>query len=128
MGATLRHATDFFLKYVKPVSGTRTCQEAVGELLEAEKAAKRETFLKGLGWALGAFNRSFGETKTSEITQDDIEEWLDDQEFRLATRRAYIRDLGILFNYSVDRGYSAATRLHVSRILSWRMSLQKFLP
>ncbi|MHA3774764.1 tyrosine-type recombinase/integrase [Verrucomicrobiota bacterium sgz303538] len=109
VGATLREATEFFLKHVKPVSGTRTCHQAAEELLEAKrKAGKRESYLKGLGWALGAFNRSFGETKTSEITQDDIEEWLDEQEFKLATRRAYIRDLGILFNFSVDRGYSAA--------------------
>jgi hypothetical protein len=34
---------------------------------------------------------------------------LGEQKFGLATRRAYIRDVGIVFNYAVKRGYCAVT-------------------
>jgi integrase len=108
LGATLRHATDFFLKHHKATTGTVTCVGAASKLIATKrKGGKRESYLKALGWSFGVFNREFGVKKTNEVTQSDIEEWLDDQEFKLATRRAYIRDLGILFGFSRDRGFSA---------------------
>ena len=104
--ATLRQACDFFLKHFKPVGETRTCAAATAELIDIKrKAGKRESYMKGLGWALGKFNKEYGEVKVSEIAQGGIEEWLDEQEFKLATRRAYIRDLGILFAFCNVRGY-----------------------
>ncbi len=108
IGATLRQATDYYLKHVKPVSGTRTCEEAAAELIKTKrKAGKRESYVKALAWAYGVFNRTFGSRKTNEVMQKQVEQWLDSQDYKLVTRRDYIRDLGILFNYCVERGYSA---------------------
>src|SRR2546428_3277140 len=96
-GATLAIATGFYLRHAKPKGGVRTCMEATSELIAAKKASgKRESYLKGLGWSLGVFNRSFSEQKLNEIRRPVIEEWLDSMPFKLATRRAYIRDVGIL--------------------------------
>jgi integrase len=108
VGASLSDAVDFFLKNVKPVSGTKTCKEVAEELLQRKrKSGKRESYVKALGWAFGVFNRKFGDRKINEVIHPEVEDWLDSKEHELATRRAYIRDVGILFNFAVARGYAA---------------------
>jgi integrase len=108
VGASLSDAVEFFLKNVKPVSGTKTCKEVADELLQRKrKSGKRESYVKALGWAFGVFNRKYGDRKINELGHSEIEEWLDSLEHKLATRRAYIRDMGILFNFAKSRGYAA---------------------
>ena len=109
VGATLSVATDFFLRNAKPAGGCRVCKIATEELLTVKRqAGKRESYVKALLWSLGRFNAAFGESNLNEVLQPHIEEWLGRQKFALATRRAYIRDIGILFNFGVKRGYCVA--------------------
>ena len=106
VGATLSIATEFYLRNAKPAGGTHTCKVATAELLAIKKqAGKRESYLKALKWSLGRFNLTFGERNLNEVSQPQIEEWLAEQKFGLATRRAYIRDVGIVFNFAVKRNY-----------------------
>lgn len=108
VGATLSVATEFYLRNAKPAGGTRTCKVTTEELLATKRqAGKRESYVKALKWSLGRFNTAFGERNLNEVSQPQIEEWLTEQKFGLATRRAYIRDVGIVFNFAVKRNYCA---------------------
>jgi len=105
-GATLTAATEFFLRHDKLKNQGRPCTEATTELLEVKRGSgKRESYVKALKWALGRFNQTFGKQLMNEVFQKAVEDWLSSQSFAMATRRAYIRDIGILFNFGVKRGY-----------------------
>lgn len=105
-GATITVATDYYLRNAKLKNQGQFCTEATTELLEVKRGSgKRESYVKALKWALGRFNLTFGKQVMNEVSQKAVEDWLSSQSFALATRRAYIRDIGILFNFGVKRGY-----------------------
>ncbi len=106
VGASITEAARFFLAHARPVGGKRNCAEVLEELIEAKgKAGRRDSYLKALRWSLGVFNRSFGIRHINEVTEQDVSEWLDSKHFSLANRKAYLRDVNILFNFAVKKRY-----------------------
>lgn len=108
--ADLLEAVEFFIRHTRPEGGEKPLTDAIVELLEAKKkAGKKESYLKGLGWSLRKFADDFPNTKIHEVSRDDFETWLDEEEFTLATRRNYIRDCGILFNFAVSKKWASVS-------------------
>lgn len=106
VGASIAEAATFFLAHARPSGGKQKFADVLGELLEAKrKAGKRESYVKALRWSLGVFSRFFGSHYINEITERDVEEWLDEQRFSLPNRKAYLRDLNILFNFAFKKHY-----------------------
>lgn len=108
IGATLTEAVDYFLRHAKPKNGKRLCKDVANELLESKRrAGKRESYQKALKWALGKFNKSFGERLIHEVRREEVEDWLNSLGYSGTSRRNYLRDLGIMFRFAIVRGYCA---------------------
>ena len=102
--ADLLEAVEFFIRHTRPEGGAKSLNDAIEELLAVKtKAGKKESYIKGLGWSLRKFAADFSGASMHEISRDDFEGWLDEEDFSLATRRNYIRDCGILFNFAVGK-------------------------
>jgi hypothetical protein len=111
IGSSIAEAGAFFLAHARPKGGKRSCINALEELIDSKrKAGRRESYLKALGWSLGCFNKSHGTEPINEITERDVEEWLDTKDFSLANRKAYLRDFNILFNFALKKGYCGTNR------------------
>lgn len=93
---------EFYLRHTRPEGGEKSIPEVIEELLAVKKrAGKKESYLKGLGWSLKKLAQDFEGSPINEISKDDFEGWLDEEDFSLPTRRNYIRDCGILFNFAI---------------------------
>lgn len=103
-----------------PKNGKITCQKLAAEVLTSKQAnGKKPKYLKALRSAFSRFNETFGQRLAHEITPAEIESWLHaltvpkrdpeapKQLVSALTRRNYLRDLGILFNFGINRGYLA---------------------
>lgn len=111
VNASLTEAVQFFLKHAKPVGGTKSLSDAISELLDSKrKAGKRESYVRILGWVLNAFERELKGRDVNEIARHDVEAWLDRFD-NLATRKNRIRDLSILFEFCLRRGYCGSNPL-----------------
>ena len=97
-------AVEFYIRHTRPEGGEKLIEEVIVELLKERKlSGRKESYLKGLGWSLRKFGDDFKTSYIHEITKDDFLEWLEEEDFTLATRRNYIRDCGILFNFAHSR-------------------------
>jgi integrase len=106
--ASLTEAVDYFLQHARPVGGIVTIQEAIDTLIKDKEAAgKGERHTNGLRWNLERFADDHEKLHLHEVAREHIEEWLQDAEFSTTTRRNYIRDLSILFNFALKREWVA---------------------
>lgn len=106
---TLTEAVRYFLKHAKPVGGIRTLQESIKELIKDRKAAGHGALhVNGLRCNLQRFAKDFPKARLHEIKRDQIVAWLDAQDFGTRTRRNYLRDLDVLFNFSIKREWIAS--------------------
>ena len=106
VGATLTQATEHFLLHHRQPSDQPLFKDIAAEVLQKKIRANRKTsYTDGLGWTYGVFNSAFGDRKISEITADEIEDWVWDMEYAPATIRGYLRDVGQVFRYAVKREY-----------------------
>lgn len=109
---SLTEAVEYYLKHSRPIGGTFTIQEAIDTLIKDKEAAgKGERHLRGLRWNLERFSEDFPKLNLHEINRKHVEEWLEEEDFSTATRRNYIRDLSILFNFAIRREWIASMPL-----------------
>jgi len=112
VGCSLTEATNFFLARAKPANAARTLADASAELLQAKiRSNRKETTVKALGWSLGTFNRSFGHIQLHEFTADQMEDWLQESDYKPRTKNGYLRDVGGLFRFGIKKGYCAENPL-----------------
>lgn len=108
--ADLLEAVEFFIRHTRPEGGEKVLADAIDELLTVKrKAGKKDSYIKGLGWSLRKFAADFSGSSMHEVSRDDFEGWLDEEDFSLATRRNYIRDCGILFNFAVGKKWMSVS-------------------
>ncbi len=104
-GFTMREAVKYFLDHVRPKGGSRSLTEVAAELVENKrKNGFKPRYVKALRVSFNVFNRTFGTRQVNSIDHTEVDQWLDQQPYSFTTKRNYIRDLGILFRYAVQRG------------------------
>jgi site-specific recombinase XerD len=109
---TLTEAVQYFVKHARPVGGVYAVQDAIDVLIKDKEAAgKGQRHLKGLRWNLERFSEDFPKAHLHEIRREQIEEWLEEEDFSPATRSNYLRDLSILYNFALTREWVAKTPL-----------------
>ncbi len=107
-GTSLSEAVSFYLRHAQPKGGTKLARDTASEFVESkEKSGKKFRYVKAIRIAFGIFNQTFGDRPMNEIHRKAIEDWLDSRQFALVTRRNYLRDIGMLFSFAVERGYCA---------------------
>ncbi len=108
-GTSLSEAVRFYLLHAKPVGGTKPLSEAIEAVLASKKAAQHsQTHIKHLGWSLKKFAADFPKANVNEIQQHHIEKWLNGKSYSYQTRLNYLRDLSLLFNFSITHGWTAS--------------------
>jgi integrase len=108
VGATLTDAKNFYLRHHRPGHLTRTFAQVAAEVLRVKrKNNRRRSTIRAYAGCYRRFNADHTGTPINRITQRNIEAWLDDRDMGPQTRRNYLRDLGVLWNFAVKKGYLA---------------------
>lgn len=108
VGASLTEAVDKFLSHHKPRNGIRTVEQVVSELIERKrKSRKKPRYIKDITLKYAKLKTSLGGVAIHEISGEQLEELLDENEFSAITYNNYLRDWGMLFSFAKKSGYCA---------------------
>lgn len=104
-GATLGEAVRFFFTHNKGSVPVKLA-DAVQECLDAKaRSGKRKRSIAALGYVLRAFVAGREGKLCSEITRDEIEEWVHNPAWALRTRKGKLIDIGTFFRWATAKGY-----------------------
>jgi integrase len=105
-GATIREACHWYTEHVLKYRNAPTVAEIVEKLIaDAVAAARREKTTTDLRYRLGAFAKSFGARKLSEITLNELQSWANHPRLSARSRRHMLTKLSQLFRYAEKRGW-----------------------
>jgi integrase len=101
-GASLVEAANYYLKHVIAFRSAPTVSEIVLKMLkDAEDNGRRNRTIGDLRHRLQLFADDFGTAKLSEISLEDIKDWLGEHEWAAQTRINAITKISQLFNYGI---------------------------
>jgi len=105
-GATIREACQWYTEHVLKYRNAPTVAEIIEKLIaDAVAAARREKTTTDLRYRLGAFAKSFGTRKLSDITLNELQAWSNDSTLSARSRRHMLTKLSQLFRYAEKRGW-----------------------
>ena len=105
---SLTEAVGYAVRHALPPSGEMALDGAIKAICKAKRdAGRNEKYIRGLEWSYGRFATDFKNLALHTVTRDEVEDWLGEEDFSLTTRRNYIRDLHMLFKFSVQRGWTS---------------------
>lgn len=91
-----------------PPTATHTVTELVNEFLRAKaRAGRSDRYLRQLRVSLKSFSAGRSRTVIDQVTTQEIEKWLNGQEWAGKTMRGYLADVRTLFAFAVRRGLLA---------------------
>jgi site-specific recombinase XerD len=118
LGKSLTEAVEWFIREQKAREASVTVRQATEALLHRAKAdGQATTHMRCISSVMGLFGRQYGETLVSDIGLNEVQRWLD--AYRTKDGRplspvghnSYRRYLGLLFSFSVKRGWASANPL-----------------
>lgn len=99
---TLRQAAEYYAKHVLAYRNAPLIPEVVARLIaDAEKNDRRDRTVEELRSRLTTFSDDFKTRRLSEITGEEIEAWLDEDDWSPRTRINYLTKISQLFNYGL---------------------------
>src|ERR1700734_2004974 len=108
VGATLTVAKNFYLRHHRPGHLKRTFAQVAAEFLRTKrKNNRRRSTIYAYAGCFRRFNADHPKVLINRITSRNIEAWLDERDVGSQTQRNYLRDLGVLWNFAVKKGYLA---------------------
>jgi site-specific recombinase XerD len=97
-----RHYVDHVLKY----RNAPTISDVVAKLIaDAVAAGRREKTTTDLRYRLGAFAKTYGKRKLSEIGLEELQAWSNDPTLSARSRRHMLTKLSQLYRYAEKRGW-----------------------
>ena len=118
LGKSLTEAVEWFIREQKAREASVTVRQATEALLHRAKAdGQATTHMRCISSVMGLFGRQYGETLVSDIGLNEVQKWLD--AYRTKDGRplspvghnSYRRYLGLLFSFSVKRGWASTNPL-----------------
>ena len=104
-GASISAAVEFYLKHHASVSDI-LLKDAVARCVTAKKlAGSRERSIRQLTHTLSKFESAHGGKRVAEIGANDIERWLNGNDWATATRRSHLADVKTLFSFCLKRRF-----------------------
>lgn len=106
-GVSLFEAADYYKTHVLAYRSAPRVKEIVDRMIAEKRAKNRSTpTVRDLESRLAnTFVAEFGERLLSEIAKEEIEEWLNDEEWEPRTRINYHTKVSQLFNYAHRNGW-----------------------
>ena len=120
-GLNLTEAVAFSLRHARPSCGEKQLNAAIEYLCRGKRSAGRnEKYIRGLEWSLGRFAADFKNGAVHKVTRNEIEDWLDEEDFSLTTRGSYRVPLKSLHNsagrFEIFRGLHERVKAHADAI------------
>ena len=118
LGKSLTEAVEWFIREQKAREASVTVRQATEALLHRVKAdGQTAAHMRCISSVMGLFGRQYGETLVSDIGLNEVQKWLD--AYRTKDGRplspvghnSYRRYLGLLFSFSVKRGWASTNPL-----------------
>lgn len=104
---SILQAARFYQKHHRRKDDGISVSRLIDEYLAApgkrgkNKAVKRRPdTLKGAAWRLNAFARAYGDRPAQEVTEDDVERWLDENQWQGLNRRHYLANVHALYEFA----------------------------
>ena len=114
-GVSFRDAASFYLEHHAAPSVSPTVREVFEEYKQAKlKTNCREWHLRTINYRIGKFAVRFGDTRISEVTAGQIEQWLDGYQSRRGkplspvSRNNFLAYLNSFFNHAVRNGHATS--------------------
>jgi integrase len=99
---TLTQSAEYYFKHVLAYRNAPLVPEIVVRLItDTEKNDRRDRTVEELRSRLNIFANDFEDRRLSEITVEEIEGWLDEEEWSARTRINYLTKVSQLFNYAL---------------------------
>ncbi len=101
-GITLLQSAEYYSRHVLAYRNAPLVPEIVTRLVaDAEKNDRRDRTVEELRSRLTTFSEGFADRRLSEITVEEIEGWLDEDDWSPRTRINYLTKISQLFNYAL---------------------------
>jgi len=126
--ASLRDAAVFFVQHQTVPSAAHSVQDLMAEYREAKRKANcRPWHLRTIEYRIGKFAEVFGKRSVTDISTDEITNWLDGYQSNRGeplspvSRNNFLAYLNAFFNFAQKKGYAGANpveridRVHVDR-------------
>jgi integrase len=109
VGASLTDATDYFLKFAKPINGAITIKDACESFLKMKTTSGRSTkYIRGLRTHdFKSFREHFGDdTKLGDVTSTKFNNYIfGKKSWNPTSKLSHIRFMSVLFNYCLREGF-----------------------
>jgi integrase len=106
LGATLRDATDFYVKHLREAQKSVSVSTLAAEYLASvEKLKRSRTHQDDLRQRLGRFIEDFGECPVRTLTTQEIDNWLHALELSAQSINNFRSRLAAFFSYAQKRNY-----------------------
>lgn len=106
-GKGIGDAVAFYLKHLRATRTSKPISEVVDELasFKADKR-KRERYVRDLTNRLARFSRTFGERMIGELTDKEVEGWLDSLNVGPVAWNNERRYLNLLWNFAISKNWA----------------------
>ena len=105
-GASIREACQWYAEHVLKYRNAPTVSEIVGKLIaDTGAAGRRGLTTKDLRYRLGAFSKSFGARKLTEITLPELQAWSNAPSLSARSRITMLTKVSQLYRYAERRGW-----------------------
>ena len=106
--ATITQAVNFFLRHIELKAKSKTFEEIREEFIRSRRAMNcRIRTLVQYESYLRVIAEEFGKAFVTEITTPDIEDWLEESDWAVRTKRNYLVTIGTVLDFALKRGYIA---------------------
>ena len=107
--ATLTQAVNFFLRHLEVKNKCKTLTEVCDEFIRSRRAmnCRARTIVQYESY-LRVIAEEFGASFVHEIARADIEDWLEESEWAVRTKRNYLVTFGTILDFALKRGYVSA--------------------
>jgi len=106
-GVTITDAVNHYVKTVLAYRTAPTINKIVERMIaEAEQNGRRDKTTVDLSYRLGAFCKTNGEKKLSEITIEELKQWIDDPTLGARSRINNATKISQLYNFAIRAGWA----------------------
>ena len=93
-------------EYIAPPDDSLTVATLINEFLRAKsRAGRSDRYLRALRNSLVKFAKGRANQPAHSVTVQEVEKWIQNQNWCLRTKHGYLGDVRTLFNYAFKRGY-----------------------
>ncbi len=103
-GVSLLNAARYYIKHVIAYRTSPTIKEIVEIMVnDAKKNKRRDRTVQDVNNRLSQFAEDFPNRRLSELSVDDLKDWLGDSEWAPRTKINYLTKISQLYNYALKR-------------------------